>query len=107
MEALKNDKSNLISQAEIQAQECRAQTAIVQSVLKLLDGVKDYDDVAGAIKAKFEAKDKEIERLRVALKTIQIASEFHSQEGLADYVMRYAHESTFRLATQALGGNDE
>ena len=54
-----------------------------------------------------EAMRDENMRLRKALKTIITASEFYSQEGLADYLMRYAHESTFRLAKQALKGEGD
>lgn len=48
----------------------------------------------------------ERDRYREALERIQTAAQFHSQDGLSDSVMRYAHESTARLADKALGGND-
>lgn len=43
------------------------------------------------------------EAMREAMNTILVASEFHSQQGLADYVMRYAHENNVRLIKQTLG----
>jgi hypothetical protein len=49
----------------------------------------------------------EKDRYREALERIQTAAQFHSQDGLSNLVIRYAHESTARLATEALGGNDE
>lgn len=48
-----------------------------------------------AIIAKFE-------RMEEALMTILIVSEFYAQDGLADYLMRYAHEKNFKVARQAL-----
>lgn len=44
----------------------------------------------------------EIERLREGIKRIQIAAEFHAQDGVSDHVMRYAHESTKRLCDELL-----
>lgn len=41
---------------------------------------------------------KDFEALLEALERIAIASEFHAQPGISDGVMRYAHESTKRLA---------
>ena len=38
-----------------------------------------------------------------ALERIALAAEFHSQDGISDDVRRYAHESTARLANEALG----
>ena len=52
--------------------------------------------------AQIETLQSENDRLRDALKTIEGASEFYSQDGVADYVMRYAHESTARLCKEAL-----
>lgn len=41
-------------------------------------------------------------RLHEALRQIQAASEFYSKAIVSDDTLRYAHESTFRLADAAL-----
>ena len=46
--------------------------------------------------------EQEVTDLLAALERIATASEFHAQQGVADHVMRYAHESTFRLASAAI-----
>lgn len=51
--------------------------------------------------------EEENKRLRDALERIKTASEFHSQDGISEHVIRYAHESTSRLAKQALEGGDD
>ncbi len=51
--------------------------------------------------------DLEVLRLREALETIAVAAEFHAQIGVSDGVMRYAHESTYRLARATLDHKGE
>ncbi len=40
--------------------------------------------------------------LLAALEAIVTTSEFHAQQGVADYVRRHGHELTFRLASDAI-----
>jgi len=44
--------------------------------------------------------------LKRDINTIIRASQFHAQDGVSDHVMRYAHESTNRLAEQMLAKLD-
>ena len=52
-----------------------------------------------------EAKDAEIERLRAYLDRIEKASEFFTNPEHSELTLSYAHESTRRLAREALTGD--
>ncbi len=59
------------------------------------------------VKLKERPRSLEVLRLREALETIVVAAEFHAQIGVSDDVMRYAHESTYRLARATLDDKGE
>ena len=64
---------------------------------------KSRDYMIQGLRERIEELEQERDALKAGLRTIQTASEFHSQIGVADHVMRYAHESTARLCAALLG----
>lgn len=73
-------------------------------MIDIVEGLRNWAVLDPTIAAFTEAAD-EIDQLREVISRIRIAAEFHGQEGVADHVMRYAHESTKRLCDEALKGN--
>lgn len=93
-----------------------------EQIDKALDdvmGCQPHDEtdkiIVLALKHLRENLDKEYEQLKAerdryksALEQILVSAEFHKQDGIADYVSRYAHDSNCRIIEQALkGGSDE
>jgi len=70
IEQLTNDKSNVIQQAEIQAQEARTQKSIVLSILKTLGlPLRDYEAII-LVSNKFNEQQEEILRLQGELEEL-------------------------------------